>query len=72
MQNLIINLNQGAGVRKVPLNVPLPPYSRFGATAMLRNTRTALDSYRTPGERIVRGFARPDMGFTGSETAHLV
>ena len=50
----------------------LPTHGRFGAATMLRDARTALDLHRASGERVVRGLARPHIGFAGSEMAHLV
>lgn len=50
----------------------LPAHSRFGAATVLRNARTALYLHGTSGERIVRGLARPDIGFARTKMAHLL
>ena len=39
---------------------------------MLRNTGTAFDLHHASSEGLIRGFARPYIGFTGSEVAHFV
>lgn len=53
-------------------NLSLPAHSRFSAATMLRDARTALDLHRASGEGIVRGLARPDIGFACTKVAHLV